>query len=124
MTDLERVAKRLFWWKSPAEALEDPVRFLAQAMTYGTIEDLATIRRHFPESAFRDVLAHPPAGVFDPRSWNYWHVRFGIKPIPELPKRQLTDEEIENDPRFLRRIEEARRDFREGRGVRLEDIEE
>jgi hypothetical protein len=124
MTDLERVAKRLFWWKSPAEALEYPVRFLAQVMTYGTIEDLAVVKRHFPESAFRGVLANPPAGVFDPRSWNYWHVRFGIQPIPELPKRQLTDDELENDPRFLRRIEESRRQLQEGRGVRLEDIEE
>ncbi len=124
MTDLERVAKRLIWWKSPAEALDYPVRFLAQVMTYGTIEDLAVVKRYFPESAFREVLANPPAGVFDPRSWNYWHVRFGIQPIPELPKRRFTDAEIETDPRFLRSIEEARRQAREGLGVRLEDIEE
>jgi hypothetical protein len=89
MTDLENVAKRLIWWKSPVEALEYPVRFLAQVMTYGTIEDLAVVQRHFPESAFRDVLANPPAGVFDPRSWHYWHLRFGIQPIPELPKREI-----------------------------------
>lgn len=30
---------------------------------------------------------------------------------------------LENDPRFLRRIERARESLREGRGVRLEDIE-
>jgi len=129
MTDLERVASRLFWWQSPAEALVDPLRFLAQVMTYGTVEDLTVVQNHFPEEAFRGVLANPPAGVFDPRSWNYWHVRFGI-PTPELPKREFEtdddelDRQLENDPRFLRSIEEARRDFREGRGVRLEDIEE
>ncbi|HEV2856637.1 MAG TPA: hypothetical protein VHC97_27870 [Thermoanaerobaculia bacterium] len=89
MTDLEQVARRLFWWKPPSEALEDPIRFLAQVMTYGTIEDLAVVRRHFPEGAFRDVLANPPAGVFDPRSWSYWHVRFGLEVPPELPKRRL-----------------------------------
>jgi prevent-host-death family protein len=33
------------------------------------------------------------------------------------------DYRLENDPRFLRRIEEARTDLRAGRGVRLEDIE-
>ena len=89
MTDLERVASRLFWWKTPADALADSRRFLAQVMTYTTIEDLAVVEKHFPESAFRDVLTNPPAGVFDPRSWNYWHVRFGITPTPELPKRRL-----------------------------------
>ena len=30
---------------------------------------------------------------------------------------------LENDPRFLRRIEQARKSLRTGRGVRLEDLE-
>jgi prevent-host-death family protein len=30
---------------------------------------------------------------------------------------------LENDPRFLRRIEQARESLRAGRGMRLEDIE-
>jgi prevent-host-death family protein len=33
------------------------------------------------------------------------------------------DYQLENDPRFLRRIERARRSLQEGRGVRIEDIE-
>ncbi len=45
-------------------------------------------QREFPESALREVLANPPAGVFDPRSWSYWHVRFGLEP-GELPRRTL-----------------------------------
>jgi len=30
---------------------------------------------------------------------------------------------LENDPRFLRRIEEARENLRRGRGTKLEDLE-
>jgi prevent-host-death family protein len=33
------------------------------------------------------------------------------------------DYQLENDPRFLRRIERARNSLREGRGVRIEDVE-
>ena len=33
------------------------------------------------------------------------------------------DYRLENDPRFLRRIEQARSSLQAGRGVRLEDIE-
>jgi hypothetical protein len=33
------------------------------------------------------------------------------------------DYQIENDPRFLRRIEQARKSLRDGRGVRIEDVE-
>ena len=32
------------------------------------------------------------------------------------------DYRLENDPRFLRRIEKARRSLKAGRGVRLEDV--
>ena len=34
------------------------------------------------------------------------------------------DYRLENDPRFLKRVDEARQSIRAGRGVRLEDIEE
>jgi len=34
------------------------------------------------------------------------------------------DYRLENDPRFLRRIESARQSLRSGRGVRLEDVKE
>jgi prevent-host-death family protein len=34
------------------------------------------------------------------------------------------DWEVENDPRFLQRIEAARQSLREDGGVRLEDVEE
>ena len=33
------------------------------------------------------------------------------------------DYQLENDPRFLRRIEQSRRSLREGRGVGIEDLE-
>ena len=33
------------------------------------------------------------------------------------------DYQLENDPRFLRRVERARNSLRERRGVRIEDIE-
>jgi prevent-host-death family protein len=32
------------------------------------------------------------------------------------------DYRLENDPRFLQRIEQARKSLREGRGIKLEDI--
>jgi PHD/YefM family antitoxin component YafN of YafNO toxin-antitoxin module len=34
------------------------------------------------------------------------------------------DYQLEHDPRFLRRIEQSRRELSQGRGVRLEDVED
>lgn len=33
------------------------------------------------------------------------------------------DYRLEHDPRFLKRVQDARKSLREGRGVRLEDLE-
>jgi prevent-host-death family protein len=33
------------------------------------------------------------------------------------------DDRLERDPRFLRRIEQARENLRAGRGIRVEDVE-
>jgi hypothetical protein len=41
----------------------------------------------------------------------------GVKEVP------LPEVRLENDPRFLRRIEQARHSLQSGHGVRLEDVE-
>jgi hypothetical protein len=86
---LMRVARRLFWWMSPTEALRDRNRFLAQVMALGTWEDVAAVQEECPEGEWRDALRRVAPGVIDPRSWHFWHVRFGMVPIPPMPVRRL-----------------------------------
>jgi len=85
------VARRVVWFKQPEEALADPVHFLAHVMTYGTAEDLQALNDSVGADALREVLRHPPPGVFDGRSWAYWHYRLGLtppgQPVPPLPQR-------------------------------------
>lgn len=83
------LAAKLFWWKGPADALVDQRRYLAQAMTYGDWEDMQIVRSVYGDDALRAVLADAPPGVFDRRSWNYWHLVFGQSPAPILPRRRL-----------------------------------
>jgi hypothetical protein len=85
---LEEIAEKLFWWKAPADALNSAPRFLAQVMTLGTWNDVQAVQRILGRDAFREVLQNPPAGIFDPRSWSYWHVVFGL-PVPPLPERRF-----------------------------------
>lgn len=87
--DIEQVARRLFWWKTPAEALQDTRRFLAQVMTYGSLEDVMTTRQYFSRNEFEAVLDNPPAGVFDERSWNYWNLVFDRYPPAPISKRSF-----------------------------------
>jgi hypothetical protein len=87
--ELHQIAQRLVWWKAPEEALADFPHFVAQVMTLGTWNDLKRIRAELGEEALRETLCRPPSGIFDARSWHYWHHYFGILPIPPLPKRRL-----------------------------------
>jgi hypothetical protein len=86
---LEAIARRLIWWMSPPHAVSDQKRFIAQVMTYGNWEDVQDSLRILGESVFRETLADPPSGVFDGRSWTYWHHRFQMLPVPPLPTRKL-----------------------------------
>jgi hypothetical protein len=81
---LRKIAKALFWWKSPEEALANPRRFLAQVMMLGTWQEVQKALAIMGLASFEDALAHAPPGVFDRRTWAYWHAVFGIpeRPIP------------------------------------------
>jgi hypothetical protein len=83
---LLEVARRVVWFKDPAEALHEPLHFLAHVMTYGTVDDLKALQGVIGTEEYREVLEHPPPGVFDARSWAYWHFRCGYSRYPPLPQ--------------------------------------
>ena len=82
------VAQRVVWFKEPADALADPVHFLAHVMTYGTVEDLQALQDIIGMDEFREVLDDAPPGIFDARSWAYWNLKCGRMPVPPLPTRR------------------------------------
>ena len=88
-TDLVDVARYVVWFESPERALADPVRFLAYLMTYGTIEEIAVVRRYVSLDDFREALEHAPPGIMDQRSWAYWNVMTGRYPVPPMPRRVI-----------------------------------
>jgi hypothetical protein len=87
--ELEALARRMIWWKPADESLRFPDRLLAQVMAIGTWEDVQLAKRVWSRDEFIAVLKHPPVGVFDARSWAYWHRVLGVLSVPSLPERQL-----------------------------------
>src|ERR1700689_5681229 len=83
------VARRIVWFETPAEALADPVRFMAYAMATATHADMKVLRRHVSDEDFREALDHAPPGIIDPRSWAYWNLKMGRYPPPPLPRRMF-----------------------------------
>jgi hypothetical protein len=87
--DLLKLAPRVLWFEPPERALADAIRFLTYVMTYGTLEELAVIRRYVPIEDFREALEHAPPGIMDERSWAYWNVMTGRYPVPPMPRRVI-----------------------------------
>jgi len=83
------IARRIIWFESPAQALTDPVRFMAYAMASATHEDMKALRRYVSDDDFREALDHAPPGIIDPRSWAYWNLKMGRYPPPRPPRRML-----------------------------------
>jgi len=87
--DLLSLAARVVWFEPPERALAEPVRFLAYVMTYGTLQDVAVIRRYVRLDDFREALEHAPPGIMDERSWAYWNAMTGRYPVPPMPRRVI-----------------------------------
>jgi hypothetical protein len=72
-----------------AEALADPVRFVAYALARATHEDMKILRDFLLDDDLREALDQAPPGIIDPRSWAYWNSKVGRYPAPPLPTRRL-----------------------------------
>lgn len=87
--ELERIARRCFWYKPPKEAIQDPVMFAAHVLVYGTHEDVKILRQQLADEDICEALKNAPPGIYDARSWAYWNLKFGSTPAPPLPVRRL-----------------------------------
>ncbi len=109
------VARRIIWFESPEQALVDPIRFMAYAMTYARHEDMRVIRRYVSDDDFREALDHAPAGIVDPRSWAYWNSKLGRYPPPPLRVRRFGMIADTTQPDPMRQQEPSALDLEETR---------
>ena len=88
--DLKMLCQRYVWWETPEWACKHPTILLANLMNTGTWEDIQLARKLLSDPLLKQALLEAPPGYFSYRSWDYWHLKFGLTPIPPLPKRNFT----------------------------------
>ena len=88
--DLHRLAARVAWWDTPAHTVSRLDHFLARVMTLGTWDDVNAIEAFYGASRLRQALQSASPGIFDARSWHYWHPRLDLGDAGPLPTRHLT----------------------------------
>ena len=60
--ELLAVAKRIFCFGAPEEAMEFPIRFLTYTMTYASDEDIEILKKYFSDDEFKAALDDPALG--------------------------------------------------------------
>lgn len=86
---LAAIARRVCWWEPIGATLENTPLFLCRIMALGTWDDICIALAHYGRDAFREALQNAPPGLFDHRSWHYWHHRLKLLPVPSLPQRVI-----------------------------------
>lgn len=88
---LKTFTKKYIWWKNTEESLLNPERIICQVMNIGTLEDASLLEKSFKKEVLIEFLKNSELGWLDLKSWNFWHLRFGLKsyldPVPPLPVR-------------------------------------
>lgn len=87
-SDLLHVAQRCVWHKPPEQTLTNVPYFVAYVLTYGTHEDVKCLRRYVTDKDLGQMLDQAPPGIFDGRSWAYWHVMLDL-PSQPMPQRHF-----------------------------------
>ncbi len=107
--ELCAIARRVIWFEAPEKALSDTPRFVAYALTFGTEDDVRGIRSHLTDDDLRAALRDAPPGIFDARSWAFWHVCLGCLEPPPLPVRRIPDLDLNLnlDPDLTRDLADA-----------------
>lgn len=82
------IAQTVCWWRPPEEVIAEPVQFAARVMALATWDDVLTAWRTLGDDVFRQALREARPGVFDRRSWAFWHRVFHME-APPLPHRKL-----------------------------------
>jgi hypothetical protein len=86
---LASIARRVCWWQSADSTLENTPLFVCQVMVFGTWADICFVLDHHGKAVFREALRSAPPGLFDNRSWHYWHHRLHLLPVPPPPQRAI-----------------------------------
>ncbi|MEQ1757037.1 MAG: hypothetical protein ABL986_01880 [Vicinamibacterales bacterium] len=86
--ELRKIAARVMWWASPEVALARVDDFLCRVMVFGGFADAQYVEAAYGTERLRQAVRSAPPGVFDARSWCYWHLRLGLEVEPR-PVRRL-----------------------------------
>jgi len=86
---IAQIARRIAWWQSREKTLARPLDFVGRVMASGSMDEIRDVEEFFGRRVLCQALENASPGVFDRRSWNYWHLVLGLERSVPLPVRHV-----------------------------------
>jgi hypothetical protein len=92
LREIERLAAKCIWWKPVSESVKIPERGRCPSHESWGLRRYLQLSKIVGEDFLRHVIKHAEIGMFDARSWHFWHYRLGLaelNKVPPLPTRSI-----------------------------------
>ncbi len=67
--------RKYLWWEPVSEEPHSELRIVAQAMNFGTFDDIRCLEKALGFHRLADVMRQAEPGWFSDRSWEFWRGR-------------------------------------------------
>jgi hypothetical protein len=67
--------RKYLWWEPVGDEPHSAPRIIAQAMNFGTFEDICRLQTTFGKRRLGEVMRQAAPGWFSDRSWEFWRGR-------------------------------------------------
>ena len=90
---IAELGRKYLWWDSVGDEPHSENRIIAQAMNFGTFDDIIVLEQSVGKNRLVEVMLRAEAGWLSDRSWEFWRGRLslliGVTIPEEAPRRVL-----------------------------------
>jgi hypothetical protein len=90
---IAELGRKYLWWDPVGDQPHSEDRIIAQAMNFGTFDDIVVLEQTVGKKRLAEVMLRAEPGWLSDRSWEFWRGRLSLVPggaIPdEAPRRHL-----------------------------------
>ena len=88
---IAELGRKYLWWKPVGAEAHSDDRIIAQAMNFGTYDDILLLEATFGKTRLVEIMLTAQPGWFSDRSWEFWRGRLSFATgaaIPYQPPRR------------------------------------
>jgi len=94
---IAELKRKYLWWEPVGEEPHAECRIIAQAMNFGTFDDIRRLEKTLGPERLADVMQQAEPGWIGDRSWEFWRGRLSRileRAMPEEPPRRSFRAEV------------------------------